>query len=297
MWVTASHFSFSGNSPFDERISVNSRNWVWMCSQRRIPKCFEQRQHLLVTCVVFSKMTSLNIYVCVRRSVTYTFALKMSEEFIVGPHAHTLFIHFNCLINVHFSLWYPITVHLFQRNSPFHLWNSVSTLYKSPLLLTAWVWSRSSVRKGRSLIHSKDLIHSFVSRHFPRKDATNHALLGVASKQPLQSCRTKASVWLWGSPGLPWWPPAVNIWNHFPLGKATQTELPVPVIGPRDVAKGGTGRVLVTQKEESTWAEGTSSTGGITNFFFSKITWHDISVEASKKISAGMGALLHLCFS
>ena len=114
------------------------------------------------------------------------------------------------------------------------------------------------------------------SWYFPRKDAINHASQRVASEKPLQRGRTKPSVWLCRSPGLPWWPPADHIWNQFPLEKATQIEPPVPRTGPRDVAweahRGGHGghregpsyptrRVNLSQGS-------TSSAEGIATFFF-----------------------------
>ena len=116
------------------------------------------------------------------------------------------------------------------------------------------------------------------SWYFPRKDAINHASQRVASEKPLQRGRTKPSVWLCRSPGLPWWPPADHIWNQFPLEKATQIEPPVPRTGPRDVAwgahRGGHGghregpsyptrRVNLSQGS-------TSSAEGIATFFFYK---------------------------
>lgn len=88
----------------------------------------------------------------------------------------------------------------------FRLLPSISEIrgphYKALVLSTAWVWSRHSIGKEWWLIHSRDLLLSFALLVFSRKDPTNHAL--VPSEHPLQSYRTKTSVWLWDIPRSTW---------------------------------------------------------------------------------------------
>ena len=104
-------------------------------------------------------------------------------------------------------------------------------------------------------------------------------------------------MWLCKSPGLPWWPPADHIWNHFPLEKATQIEPPVPRTGPKDVAMGGTGRVgpdYPTRRVNLSQGS-TSSAAGITTFFFFLMTRYFNKII--KESIAGLGTLFNVYFS
>lgn len=139
---------------------------------------------------------------------TYTFALENSNEFMVRPHSYTFY-----QTTQHFSSW--------SHHCSFFqvcVWSSVSTLYIPS--------AAYSIRKGWSLIHSRDLILSFALLEFSQKRPNKPCLAGGgirATPSKLQNkglCVALGNSMLHSDSGLVWWPPAVNIWNPFPTWKS-----------------------------------------------------------------------------
>lgn len=261
-----------------------------MCFQRIISKCLEQWQHFLVP--HRAKMTPLKVYYLGIKVCTYTFALENSNEFMVRPHSCTFY-----QTTQHFSSW-SHHCSFFQVR----VWSSVSTLYIPS--------AAYSIRKGWSLIHSRDLIVSFALLEFSQKRPNKPCLAGGgirATPSKLQNkglCVALGNSILHSDSGLVWWPPAVNSTSgiHFLLGKATQTELPIPIIGPSDVAKGAWGS-----------PEGWERIGAVPDYPIGRVylSWEhqltrrhqkiikitlDILVKASRKILELLGIFLNLSF-